>query len=69
MVFKVGKENVDLLLQRYEGSKNWDPSEKKRGMKDWIQVPQAYKADWKELTIAAVEYFELNPGDSVSAKK
>lgn len=58
MVFKLGKEEVDDSLKLYEGAKNWDPSEKNRGMKDWIQVPQEYKADWKELTEKAVEYLE-----------
>jgi len=49
MVFKVGREEVQLLLDKYKGAKNWDPSGKNRAMKDWIQIPSAYKADWKKL--------------------
>ena len=54
MVFKIGKEEVDLLLDKYEGSQNWDPSRKNRGMKDWIQVPGEYNKDWKKLAKKAM---------------
>jgi len=60
MVFKIGKEEVNLLLQKYEGSKKWDPSGKDRPMKNWIQVPSKYKAEWEELMKQAVAYYELN---------
>lgn len=56
MVFKVGKEQVALLLMKYENSKNWDPSGKGRPMKDWIQIPPEYKEDWKLLIQQALEF-------------
>jgi len=56
MVFKIGKEEVDSLLTKYKNSKNWDPSGKGRAMKDWIQIPQEYKADWKKLATNALEF-------------
>ncbi len=58
MVFKLGRETVDELKYKYEGSQNWDPSGKKRPMKDWLQVPNAYPNDWKILTKKATMYFE-----------
>lgn len=58
MVFKVGKEEVNLLLDQYKGSQNFDPSGKNRPMKDWIQVPSDYQADWKELLWQAKEFIK-----------
>jgi len=58
MVFKIGKEAVDNLLVKYDGAKNWDPSSKNRPMKDWIQIPGAYKSDWKELRDMAVGFMK-----------
>ncbi len=58
MVFKLGKEEVDLLKVQYEGAKNWDPSGMQRGMKDWIQVPAKYRDEWEALAIRAKEYCE-----------
>ena len=34
MVFKLGQQEVKLLRDKYVGSVNWDPSGKKRPMKD-----------------------------------
>lgn len=56
MVFKIGREAVNLLLAKYEQSKKWDPSGKNRPMKDWIQVPSEYKADWKALRDEAIDF-------------
>ena len=58
MVFKIGREEVELLLQKYEGSKRWDPSGKNRAMKDWIQVSGEYFKDWEVLCQKAVEFME-----------
>ena len=60
IVFKLGREEVNHLIEKYIGSKNWDPSEKNRGMKDWIQIPEEYKSDWETLMSKAVEYNDLN---------
>jgi hypothetical protein len=56
MVFKLGRKEVQEYLVKYEGAKNWDPSGKNRAMKDWLQVPQEYKSDWKELASQAVDF-------------
>lgn len=58
MVFKLGKQEVDLHLDKYTGSMNWDPSGKKRPMKDWLQMPAAYEQDWIDLAKQAMAYVE-----------
>jgi len=58
MVFKIGQEEVRLMLNKYPGSQNWDPSGKKRPMKDWIQVPAEYTFDWKSLADKAVDFYK-----------
>ena len=58
MVFKLGQQEVKLLLDQYPGSVNWDPSGKKRPMKDWLQVPAAFEEDWRTLTKQALDYLE-----------
>ena len=32
MVFKIGREEVEVCLDKYKGSKKWDPSGKNRAM-------------------------------------
>ena len=56
MVFKLGKEEVNLLKDKYSGSINWDPSEKKRSMKDWLQVPAEFSDTWPQLSKQALDY-------------
>lgn len=56
MVFKIGREEAALLQQKYIGSVNWDPSGKGRPMKDWVQVPHAYQADWAALAEKAIDF-------------
>lgn len=58
MVFKLGKEEVDLLKQKYTGSVNWDPSGKGRAMKDWIQIPSEFNSEYSALSIAALQFVE-----------
>lgn len=58
MVFKLGKEMVDNLKVKFTGSQNWDPSGKKRPMKDWLQVPGIYREMWKSLTDQSVDYYQ-----------
>jgi hypothetical protein len=55
MVFKLtGDEHAEALA--LEGSQLFDPSGKKRAMKEWVQVPYAYKAKWAKYAKAAMEY-------------
>lgn len=56
MVFKLGKENMDSLIQKYPGSQLFDPSGKGRAMKDWIQVPTEFQEDWPRLAQEAADY-------------
>ena len=56
MVFKLGRDNIPTLLEKYEGTKNWDPSGKGRAMKDWLQVPNKFKNDWADLFDQALEF-------------
>ena len=58
MVFKLGQQQVNLLLEKYPSSNNWDPSGKDRPMKDWLQIPADYCNDWEKLTEQALEYVE-----------
>lgn len=56
MVFKLGAEEIKDLKEKYLGSQNWDPSGKKRAMKDWLQVPGEYQEDWEKLANQALGF-------------
>jgi hypothetical protein len=57
MVFKLtDKMHKDALS--HDGSELFDPSGKKRPMKEWVQVPFDYSASWKKYAKAALEYVE-----------
>ncbi len=60
MVFKLGQQEVNLLKNKYPGSVNWDPSQKNRAMKDWLQVPAEFKNDWADLAKHALDFVEEN---------
>lgn len=55
MVFKLSNEaHSDALA--LDGAQLFDPSKKGRPMKEWVQVPFAYKNRWDELSKAAIAY-------------
>lgn len=56
MVFKIGREEISFLLAKYENAQNWDPSGKGKAMKDWIQIPNDYQADWPALANQAKDF-------------
>lgn len=58
MVFKLGADQIKDLKEKYIGSQNWDPSGKKRAMKDWLQVPGEYSDDWESLARQALGFVE-----------
>lgn len=60
MVFKLGNEEIAFLKDKYPNSTNWDPSDKKRPMKDWLQIPADFKDDWLILAKQAHNYVEGN---------
>lgn len=55
MVFKLtGATHKEAL--NFEGAQLFDPSGKKRPMKEWIQVPFAYKNHWEKFAMEAWKY-------------
>ncbi|MCB0403524.1 MAG: hypothetical protein KDD51_01975 [Bdellovibrionales bacterium] len=55
MVFKIAGKAHETAMG-LKGSKLWDPSGKKRPMKEWVQVPVAHEKDWPKLAGLALEY-------------
>lgn len=55
MVFKLSGDTHKEALQ-LDGSELFDPSKKKRPMKEWVQVPFTYKDKWKKFAEAAFNY-------------
>lgn len=60
MIFKIGQQEISFLKDKYSGSVNWDPSGKKRPMKDWLQVPSEFSGDWNQLAKQALDYVDDN---------
>lgn len=55
MVFKLTGDIHEEALS-LDGSKLFDPSGKKRAMKEWVQVPFDYKDKWTKYAKAALDY-------------
>src|SRR6476620_7022198 len=55
MVFKLTGEMHKEALS-LDGSELFDPSGKGRAMKEWVQVPYDYAAQWKKFAKAAFDY-------------
>jgi hypothetical protein len=55
MVFKLNGTAHSTALS-LKGAKLFDPSGKKRPMKEWVQVPFAHKEKWSSLAKSAMEY-------------
>lgn len=60
MAFKIGREEVAPMLQKFAGSQNWDPSGKGRPMKDWLHVPAEFAEQWQALSKDACSFVEAN---------
>ena len=58
MVFKLGREEIAQMQSKYAGSQLFDPSGKKRPMKDWLQVPAEYSAHWATRAKQALKFVE-----------
>ncbi len=55
MVFKLkGENHADALS--LDGSQLFDPSGKKRPMKEWVQVPYEYAEQWETFAKQAFTY-------------
>lgn len=59
MVFKLPKE-IHIQAISLEGSTLFDPSGKKRPMKEWVQVPFEHADRWKEFAEVAKDYIMGN---------
>jgi len=55
MVFKLTGDIHQEALS-LDGSQLFDPSGKKRPMKEWVQVPYDYKDKWDKFAKAALKY-------------
>jgi len=55
MVFKLTGDLHNEAMS-FDGSQLFDPSGKKRPMKEWVQVPYDYKENWKKFAIGAMNY-------------
>lgn len=55
MVFKLTADAHGEALSM-DGAQLFDPSGKKRPMKEWVQVPYDYKEQWKKFAIDALNY-------------
>lgn len=55
MVFKLSGEIHSEALS-LDGSRLFDPSGKKRPMREWVEVPFEYENKWSEFAEAALEY-------------
>ena len=59
MVFKLyGDKHREALA--LEGAQLFDPSGKKRPMKEWVQLPYIHAAHWTGFAKAALEYVSNN---------
>lgn len=43
-----------------KGSQQFDPSGKKRPMKEWVQIPFTHKKVWKKYATSALKYVQEN---------
>lgn len=55
MVFKLTAESHQEALS-LDGSQLFDPSGKGRAMKEWVQVPFDYEAQWSGFAASAAAY-------------
>jgi len=55
MVFKL-TDDIHSEALSLDGSKLFDPSGKKRPMKEWVQVPYDYNDKWKKYAKEAMKY-------------
>jgi hypothetical protein len=55
MVFKLGDPAHEEAM-KLKGAHLFDPSGKKRPMKEWVQVPAAHSGSWKKLAKSAFDY-------------
>lgn len=59
MVFKLTGDTHEKAL-KLAGSQLFDPSKKKRPMKEWVQVSYRHKAMWQAFAEAAMDYVDPN---------
>lgn len=57
MVFKLNGDAHKNALS-LDGAQLFDPSGKKRPMKEWVQLPSHYFNKWETFALAAMKYVE-----------
>jgi hypothetical protein len=57
MVFKL-KGDTHKEALGLKGSQLFDPSGKKRAMKEWVQVPYIHEKKWKSFAKQALDYVQ-----------
>lgn len=57
MVFKLTGDTHSEALS-LDGSQLFDPSGKKRPMKEWVQISYAYNDKWKKFAKEAMKYVD-----------
>jgi hypothetical protein len=59
MAFRLGEgtpAHADALA--LDGAELFDPSERDRPFKDWVEVPAAHEVLWARFAVAALEYLD-----------
>lgn len=54
MAFKLGRAAIAHSEAEFPGSVLWDPSGKRRPMKDWLHVPVSHADQWARLALEAM---------------
>lgn len=68
MVFKLwGKAHQEAMA--LPGAKLFDPLDKNRPMKEWVQVPAQHHNQWRDLAQDALEYTRTLPPKIIKRKR
>ncbi len=59
MVFKLSGNILNVALS-LDGSELFDPSGKRRPMKEWVQITAKHRDKWPRYAKAAFEYVQLS---------
>ena len=60
LVFKLGRERAAVLLEQHLELQLFDPSGKKRAMRDWVQSPTSLSAHFESWADEACSFVAAN---------